>query len=592
MRWNLDNLYKSFDDPNFDRDFEKLTALIQDMDHFTEKLCRDDPVRTLEQTIDYASRLRKLQSRQMAFANLTQSVQSDHKQAADALVRLRAQFGDLAKINTRLKNYVKELDLEPLFKQSELLQAHRFYLSELKREASHMLSEQEEVLLAKLRNTGSIAFNTLQNDITSNLMIELELEGRKETLPLPAVRNLAYAEDATTRKAGYEAELAAYTRIEKSSAAALNAIKGEVLTVCELIGYKSPLEETVDNSRMDKQTLDALLEAMVDYLPHFRRYLKRKAALLGHKNGLPFYDLFAPIGKSTLSFTYQEAMDYIIKQFSGVSERLSAFVEHAYQNDWLDVEPRPGKRGGAFCSNLHTIGESRVMSNFNGSFSNMSTLAHELGHAYHGFNLKDESILNASYSMPIAETASIFNETLISESALKEASPQEALAILEDSISGSNQVITDIYSRYLFETALFEARKTRTLSPEELKELMLDAQKKAYGDGLDPEVLHPYMWLNKPHYYSAGLSFYNFPYAFGLLFAKGLYAQYKEDPEHFMERYDELLRCTGSMNIYDVAKRVGIDVHDKTFFTRSLETIKQEIDQFIERSEALLAEKE
>lgn len=339
---------------------------------------------------------------------------------------------------------------------------------------------------------------------------------------------------------------------------------------------------------MDQQTLDALMEAIEAYLPHFRRYLKRKAEILGYDKGLPFYELFAPVGKSQLTYSYPEAMEFIIDTFKKVSPRLSDYVQLAYDKDWLDIEPRAGKRGGAFCSNLHVIGQSRIMSNFNGSFSNMTTLAHELGHGYHGLNLKDESILNAGYPMPIAETASIFNESLIVQEALKDVSADDALAILEDSISGANQVITDIYSRYLFETDLFEKRKTRTLQADELKEMMLEAQKKAYGDGLDPEVLHPYMWINKPHYYSAGRSFYNFPYAFGLLMANGFIARYQAEGEAFMPKYDEFLRLTGQMSIPDVAATMGIDVRDSAFFKQSLEVIKGQIDEFIERTEELV----
>ncbi|HHT19838.1 MAG TPA: M3 family oligoendopeptidase [Tissierellia bacterium] len=587
MRWNLTDLYQSFDDPTLENDFNKLKQLLNELvEESSAEISQ--PKEYLEQTIRDLQELRRLSSRLGSFFSLTQSVESDHKGAADGLNRLRAFAGEQAIIDTRFKLFLKDLDLEALAKESALIKEHLFFLKELQTKANRLLSEKEEILLAKLRNTGSVAFSTLQGDIMSNLLIDVDLEGETKTLPLPAVRNLAYSGDPATRKAGFEAEIAAYPRIEKSSAAALNAIKGEVITVAEMIGFESPLEETIEDSRMDQQTLDALMEAIEAYLPHFRRYLKRKAEILGYDKGLPFYELFAPVGKSQLTYSYPEAMEFIIDTFKKVSPRLSDYVQLAYDKDWLDIEPRAGKRGGAFCSNLHVIGQSRIMSNFNGSFSNMTTLAHELGHGYHGLNLKDESILNAGYPMPIAETASIFNESLIVQEALKDVSADDALAILEDSISGANQVITDIYSRYLFETDLFEKRKTRTLQADELKEMMLEAQKKAYGDGLDPEILHPYMWINKPHYYSAGRSFYNFPYAFGLLMANGFIARYQAEGEAFMPKYDEFLRLTGQMSIPDVAATMGIDVRDSAFFKQSLEVIKGQIDEFIERTEELV----
>ena len=295
---------------------------------------------------------------------------------------------------------------------------------------------------------------------------------------MPVVRNIAHSKDAALRKKAYEAELEAYRKIEESSAAALNGIKGEVLTTSELRGYASPLEETLINSRMDEETLNAMLDAIREYLPVFRKYYRKKAELLGHKNGLPFYDLFAPVGNMDRTYSYEEARDYIVKNFRSFSDKLADFAENAFNNRWIDAEPREGKRGGAFCSNIHPIKESRILANFNGSFSNLVTLAHELGHAYHGHCLKDESILNSRYPMPIAETASIFCETIVMNAALEEAKDYEELSLLESSIQDAGQVIVDIYSRFLFESEVFEKRKKHSLSVKELKELMIEAQKR------------------------------------------------------------------------------------------------------------------
>lgn len=471
--------------------------------------------------------------------------------------------------------------------ESPLLKEHEFYLQEAKKNAGYMLSEGEEILISKLSATGSKAWTNLQNIITSTLLVDMVIDGKEVKLPLPAVRNLAYDKDEKVRKAAYEAELLAYAKIEESSAAALNGIKGEVITITGTRGYASPLEETLISSRMDESILEAMFVAIRESLPYFEEYLKRKAKLLGHANGLPFYDLFAPIGEVQRNFTYEEAIAFVVKNFNTFSDRLGSFAQNAYDKNWLDIEPRDGKRGGAFCSNLHAIGESRVMSNFDGSFSNMTTLAHELGHGYHGFNLKDESILNSSYPMPIAETASIFCETIVVNAALNEADEKEALTILEQSISDACQVIVDIYSRYLFETELFKVREDHPLSVNELKAMMLNAQKEAYGFGLDPEVLHPYMWLNKTHYYSAGRNFYNFPYAFGLLFSKGLYAEYLKRGEGFVAEYDKLLASTGKSTVKDIALTMGIDITKPDFFRASLEIVKEDIKKFLSLTEEL-----
>ena len=588
MRWNLDALYRSFQSPEFKKDSQRILTLIEEVNEFAEHELgtKEKAKEKIEKYLTYDLALTKLISKVLGFASLSMSVDAKNEEAREHYARIAMKLSELTKAEVLFKRFLSQVEnLEEILSTSALLEEHAFILQEIKKEAQYLLSNEEEMLIAKLSNTGSKAWTNLQNILTSTLMVTLEKDGQEVSMPLPAVRNLAYDKDQEVRKKAFYAELSAYEKVEESSSAALNGIKGEVLTVSKLRGFATPLEETLVQSRMEKETLEAMFTAIEEFLPSFRKYLQRKATLLGHEKGLPFYDLFAPMGESQMSFTYEEAMDYIVKNFSTFSQRLGNYAKEAYEKNWMDVEPREGKRGGAFCSNLHAIGESRILSNFDGSFSNMTTLAHELGHGYHGFNLKDETILNSSYPMPIAETASILCETIVVQAALKEMSDKEAMTILEQSISDATQVIVDIYSRYLFETKLFETREDHPLSVKELKNNMLEAQKIAYGDGLDEGVLHPYMWLNKTHYYSAGRNFYNFPYAFGLLFSKGLYALYLERGASFVPEYDALLSVTGKMDIKDVAKLMDIDVTKPDFFRNSLRIIEKDIEKFLALTE-------
>jgi pepF/M3 family oligoendopeptidase len=587
MRWSLKELYESFEDVAFVSDLKLLDEKISAFSDWVNVSVKEekDPAEVIVQFIRYSEEITTYLSKLSQFASLTSATDARNEVALDYLNKLNMKSTALTQPSVVFQTYLKSLDsLKSIIDSSAKLKDYAFYLEQIKLRSKYMLSEKEEVAISKLTMTGSTAWSNLQNKLSSTLMVDVVLDGEKKSLPLPAVRNLAYSEDKEKRLAGYHAEMDAYKKIEESSAAALNGIKGEVVTLCELRGFESALEETLIKSRMDKETLDAMLTAMREYLPAFRKYLRRKGELLGHSHGLPFYDMFAPMGEVNMTYTYSEAMDFIISQFRTFSQRLADFTQHAYDKAWLDVEPREGKRGGAFCANLHTIKESRILSNFDGSFSNMTTLAHELGHAYHGANLIDESVLNSRYPMPIAETASIFCETIVVNAALNKASKEEQLAILESSISDSTQVIVDIYSRFLFESALFEQRKNSVISVAKLKELMVTAQKEAYGDGLDQNYLHPYMWINKPHYYSAGLNFYNFPYAFGLLFSKGLYAEYLKRGDEFVEQYDALLNATGKELIADVAMRMNVDVRNPDFFRSSLALIEKDIEKFIELS--------
>ncbi len=582
MRWSLDELYSSFDSNEFKNDCKEIDALILELREYAQKelISHDNGLQKMEEYLKKNIEITNVLSKVLSFSNLTMSVDARNEEAKEQYGKMIMKLSDLTLPRVMFERFLKEEEnLDAYIRESDLLKEHEFYLKEMKKNAQYMLSDEEEILISKMSNTGSKAWTDLQNQITSTLMVDME-DG--ERLPLSAVRNLAYDGDQEVRRDAFEKELKAYEKVEDSSAAAINGIKGEVITVSKLRGFKNPLEETLVDSRMNQETLDAMFIAIKESLPVFRTYLLRKAELLGHKSGLPFYDLFAPMGESKLHFTYEEAMDFIVKNFNTFSDKLGSFAQNAYEKNWMDVEPREGKRGGAFCSSLHSIGESRVMANFDGSFSNMTTLAHELGHGYHGFMLKDESILNSSYPMPIAETASIFCETIVVNAALKEMDDKEAVTILEQSIQDATQVIVDIYSRYLFETKLFEIREDHPLSVRELKETMLEAQRQAYGEGLDSDTLHPYMWLNKTHYYSAGRNFYNFPYAFGLLFAKGLYAIYLEKGDSFVKEYDDLLTMTGKNNIQDVAKKMNIDVTKPDFFRESLKLVEKDIHKFLE----------
>ncbi|SHF42114.1 M3 family oligoendopeptidase [Caloramator proteoclasticus] len=585
MRWSLDNLYTSFDSREFLEDNSKVLSLIEELKTWSRENfnSQENAQEKIQFFLGRVNELSSLIYKIAAYSELSLSVDAKNNKALMYLEKIEKTISETTEFDVAFKKWLSKLEnVEEIINSSEFIKEHEFILKESIKDAEHMLSDEQEIVISKMKNTGSSAWAKLQEFLTSTHTVEISLEGEEKKLPLPVVRNMAYSEEEYVRKTAYFAELKSYQKIENSSAAALNGIKGEVITLSKLRGYESPLHMTLKNSRMDKETLNAMLEAIREYLPYFRNYLKKKAELLGHKSGkLPFYDLFAPIGKVDMKFTYDEARKFIVENFKSFSSELADFADRAFEENWIDAEPREGKRGGAFCYNLHPIKESRILANFDGSFSNVTTIAHELGHAYHGNCLIDETFLNSNYPMPIAETASIFCETLIIDAALKIANREEKIAILENSLQSSTQTIVDIYSRFLFEDEVFKRREDHSLSVEEFKEIMLDAQKKAYGDALDEKYMHPYMWVNKPHYYYADANYYNFPYAFGELFVRGLIAEYKKRGSEFAEDYKKLLSLTGKNDLYTLGKEMGFDLHSVDFWRSSLEVIKEEIDTFI-----------
>ena len=425
--------------------------------------------------------------------------------------------------------------------------------------------------------SGGNAWSDLQSYLTSSVKVDY----KGETTTLSSIRNMAYEADPAVRKSAYEAEIAAYDKIKDAIAFSLNSIKMQDLSECKLRGHASPLDKVLFNSKMQRATLDALLEAMKEYMPNFHSYLRAKADALGHKNGLPWYDLFAPMGKSDKKYTVEEAKAYLMNIFENENPCLAKIVDRAFEENWIDFFPREGKVGGAFCAGLESEKEFRVLTNFDGSMSDIVTLAHELGHGYHDFMIFDNRPLNTHYSMPVAETASTFNENIVVNYAIDHASSdEEKLALLEGQLSDVTQIICDIYSRFLFESKVVENRSENFMFADELCSMMLEAQKEAYGDGLDHETLHPYMWVCKGHYYSAGLGFYNFPYAFGGLFARGLYAKFRQEGPAFLEKYNYMLKETPVRSVEDVAKICDIDLTKKEFWLMSLHSYDAAIEEY------------
>lgn len=489
---------------------------------------------------------------------------------------LNVQLSRFRKWVKQMNRWIGAMNSEGIQAESQIARDHAFAIQRAETEARHQLSAGEESLISDLELTGSVAWSRLRSSLTSQLEVSVDHGKGEEILPMSAVRALAYDPDREIRRLAYHAELAAWPQVEVAVAEAMNGVKGEIGLLARRRGWGSPLNEAIFDANIDEQTLSAMLESARAAFPHFRRYLKAKARHMGAEH-LPWFDLFAPIGKEAKSWSYEEAIEFVAEQFGTYSPKMREFALRSHRENWTDAEPRSGKIDGAFCM-LVQGDESRILMNFKPSFGSVSTLAHELGHGYHNLCLKSRTALQRVTPNTLAETASIFCETIIRQAAQSQGSPQERLAVLEASLQGSTQVVVDITSRFDFESAVFKARDTGTLRAKEYCDLMTAAQLGTYGDGLDAAMLHPYMWAAKPHYY--GKSFYNFPYMFGLLFALGLYAIYQQEPEPFRAKYDDLLSSTGKADAATLASTFGIDVRRSAFWEGSLSTIKKDVDDF------------
>lgn len=573
--WNLNPIYTGFDDPRFEEDLQALRRTVRDLEELTQHLTGDSAA-LLKRGLTLQEQLQKLAEKLLCYAELRQAACTTDAEAGSKIGKIMGVYSDSAAPVAAFEGWLAAIpDLDSLIASDPLFEEYRFILERKKLGSLHLLPGIGEKVMAKLKISGSNAWAELQQYLTSTVKVTY----RGEEINLSAVRNLAYSAEAEVRKDAYEAELACYRAIEDSVAYALNSLKLETLNECELRGYESPLARTLEQSNMEKKTLDAMFAAIDRKLPMFRRYLKAKAHALGHENGLPWYDLFAPMGKSSTRFTTQNARDYLVELFSHFDEELSDMVARAFDEEWIDFYPRSGKAGGAFCSGVSCIGQSRILTNFDGTLGDVVTLAHELGHAFHNQCIADHRPLNHDYSMPVAETASTFNECVVMNHAIAQAADDaEKLNLIESQLQDVTQIIVDIYSRYRFEDAVLRRRKEEFMGAEELCRIMLQAQADSYGDGLDSALRHPYMWLCKSHYY--GSTFYNFPYAFGGLFARGLYAKYAQEGASFVPIYKKLLHTTTVATAEDAAKVAGIDLTDKEFWLSALAEVEEKIDMF------------
>lgn len=591
-RWDMTNVYPALDSKQFKNAVKKYKTLLDELEAFFKKAAKADGKtdpkklgKILGEAVDRLNTIFELGGTIGPYIYAFISTDSRDKDAMRVLSEFEQMNVQANVLQTKFVAWAGKLGkpaIKKAAKTNTAVKAHEFTLLEAAEQSKYLMSETEEMLAAELTLSGGNAFGKLQGTLTSQMTVDFELDGKVQKLPMPALINLRSHPDEFVRRRGYEAENQAWEGVKETLAACLNGVKGETLTLDKKRGREDAVHASIDAARMDRETLNAMLGAMKDSFPMFERYFLHKAKLLG-KEKLAWWDLFAPMGKTDKVYSWDEARDFIVENFNKFSPGLGAFAKRTFDKNWIDGEQREGKRGGAFCMGVAAVKESRILANFDGSFDQVSTLAHEIGHAFHNECAyeADKTQLQQNTPMTLAETASIMCETIATEAALEQTTdPQEVLAILEAQLNNASQVVVDIYSRYLFEKEVFERRAKAELSSDEINDIMERAQKATYGAGLDEKYLQKFMWTWKPHYYTSGFSFYNYPYAFGLLFATGLYAIYQKRGADFVPDYKNLLASTGEAPAAELAERFGINIRSKKFWADSLAIIGRRVDRY------------
>ncbi|MEX2445680.1 MAG: M3 family oligoendopeptidase [Alkalispirochaeta sp.] len=588
-QWDLSSVYPGLESTEFAGDLSRLAEVIESARAIVadEHLRTTEPTTWLHRVIAEINAAADLQETLESYCYSSYSVDTGDEAAIAALNRVAEVGVPMASKVVEFRDALANLKprLDELIAGDPHLQGYEFVLQEELHFQKRQLTAAEETLAADLSRSGADAWSRLQETISSTLNEPWETDGEQVRKTVVELRALAFNRDRTVRRRAWEKELAAWQRVETPLAFAINGVKGTTHTLNSRRRWESTLDRSLRQNRLSRRALDALISTMRESLPIFRRYLSAKAHALNLPK-LSFYDIFAPVGEDTTSWTYDSAMEFISERISGFDPEQAEFIRRAQREQWIDARPRSGKVGGAYCIDFPAVGESRILANFGGTYDGMSTLAHELGHAWHSHQLRDLPAMQRHYPMTLAETASIFSETLVFYSALESASGDNEIYILEQFLQGSTQVIVDILSRFIFERELMERRAQGEVSAGDLKEMMLSAQKETYGEALNAEELHPYMWAVKGHYYRPELAFYNFPYAFGQLFGLGLYDQYSHAPKGFAQRYRRLLRETGRKDAVSVTAEAGFDIETPEFWRGAMGRIEALVERFVTAVEA------
>ncbi len=583
-RWSLASIYPSLDSTEFEADITDLKETIAQTRALIEGVSRrrTDAVGWLQETLSGLNRADDLFETLESYCYSAYSVDTGDEKATAALNRVGELGVPLAELAAEFRNALATVgtSVEDLIGGTKELSDYRWILEEALFLQTRQMGIAEEGVAADLSRSGGDAWSRLQETISSELE-EVWNETTGETKTVVQLRSLALDADRSVRRTAWEKELAAWKRVEIPLAFAINGVKGFSHTLNTRRGWESTLQRSTHQSRLSNDALNALIGTMRESLPTFRRYFHAKARALGLER-LSFYDLFAPVGEFTTTWSFEAAIEFIGEQLASFDSEQAQFVADAAASAWIDAEPRAGKVGGAYCIDFPLAGESRILSNFDGSYDEVVTLAHELGHAWHSHEMRDLPAAQRHYPMTLAETASIFSETLFFYNAVARSEGVEELYIIEQFLQGAGQVIVDILSRFDFERALMERRSTGELPVRQLCEMMTDAQKGTYGDGLNVDELHPYMWAVKGHYYRQDLAFYNFPYAFGQLFGLGLYDRYEREPDGFSARYRTILRETGRRDAVAVTRSAGCDIESKVFWRSAMKRIAGLVDRFEE----------
>ncbi|GFP76569.1 M3 family metallopeptidase [Clostridium fungisolvens] len=582
--YNLEDLYSTVDCKELGTDLELLQKNIALLNEHTKSsfINRENLIEKLEEYIQISEEIVNTYTKITSYCYLRYYANSDDKEVLGVAGQVDQIYAKYLEAEAVFKKWLKEVKLNSEeLECSEGLKAYLHYIKSKADEAKRTLGDKEEYLISSMKSVSSDAWRNLYFEWFSSLQVEVIVKDKVERVPFSVAESMLANGSKEEKERIFKAELEALKSIENISATCLNNIKQEAIILSKIRGYDSVLEETTAKSKMDLHTLELAMSKLQENLPILQKYYKVKAKAMGYPEGMPFYETTSVKLDSNKKFTLDEAKDLIVDSVKSFSLPMAQFMEKAFQSGWVDAEARSKKFQGNFCMPLLPIKQIRVSSNFTEDISSVLSLAHELGHGYHFYCMREESILNTEVPMAIIETPSIFSTTVVNNALMKNANAKLLIELLGFDLDCIIGDILVMYSRYIFEKQLFEARENKILTATELNKIMINAQKQAFGDTLDESYLNQYAWITKSQYYNAENNFYNFPYIFGDLLSKVFYAMYLDKGQEFVNKYERFLVSSGKGDLCAILRIVDIDINNPSFWDNTYMIIGDMIDRYI-----------
>ncbi|SDM67899.1 M3 family oligoendopeptidase [Sediminibacillus halophilus] len=590
--WNLDSLFQGGSNSrSFQAHLEmlriRLAKLENDLGNFTPSQAEDTSGRIVE-LLNQIGKVREYLSQATSFVTCILAQDSKEQTASSLQSELESISARFESATLSMKNNLAAIEEESWqeFLDKGRVSNYEFILKEWRRNGKARLSKKEESLLTNLTADWYHSWGGFYKALINDLTVQVSIDGEPNELSIGQAINLRSHPDEEVRKEAHEALEQTWAEKENLFARILNHIAGFRLQVYKKRGIEDVLEEPLRENQIQQETLHTMWRAVTNNKQPFTAYLNEKARILG-KRKLEDSDFWAPISESKNKVSYQEAVDFIIKHLGRFGPELENFVRGAFEKGWIEAENRPNKSIVAFCAGFPLTEESRIFMTYGGTFKDVLTLTHELGHAFHNHAMKQVDGMNKQYPMSLAETASTFAEMVIFDAAIKAAdSKEEKLFLLDEKLKRSVMNFMNIHSRFLFEGKFYQERKKGTISAGRLNELMEEALDKGYQGSLEGGSAHSWIWT--PHFYITNSPFYNFPYTFGYLFSLGLYANAKEGGKSFEQAYLALLRDSGRMSTEQLAaKHLGEDITSETFWEKGLEMCRKDVEEFCHLSAML-----